>query len=67
MYALFKSLKRVSLRGGTVSDLNLINVDLSVLLLHFLIRHFHGVDGRHRISQVIGGQRGRLHVENLLR
>lgn len=46
--------------------LDLVNVNLSVLLLQLLVCLFHGIHCCHRIAQVLSGERGRLHVECLL-
>jgi len=49
-----------------VTNLDLINVDLAVLFPHLLVRDLHGVDGGHGVPEVVGGERGALHVKRLL-
>jgi len=48
------------------THLDLVDVDLAVLLLELLVGRLHGVDGRHRVAQVLGCEGGLLHVERLL-
>jgi hypothetical protein len=50
-----------------VTCLDLVNVDLSILLLELLIRLLHSIEGGHRIAHVVHGERCALHIKLLLR
>lgn len=57
---------RASLWGTREAHLDLININLPVLLLDFLIGCLHRVHRGHGIPQVLRDKRSRLHIERLL-
>lgn len=57
---------QVDFDGIKHADLDLVDVNLAVLLLQFLVRLLHGIHRGHRITKVLGCKGGRLHIKRLL-
>lgn len=66
IFSIWYVFTRTQARPMTSTHLNLVNVNLSVLLLNFLVRNFHSIKSRHCIPQIVGSHSCAFHVERLL-